>query len=599
MFKFLRSQAKIIYWVIAATFILFLFLGGMTGRGCQSPTGGGNQYGSVGSVNGTQLSAQFLEEVFRQHLARLKQQSPNRELTANDYATLRDQAWRYLIQQALLEQAYKDYDIQVTDAEVLDVFQNNPLPQLLYRYQDAEGNVEMERYFADLQNPEVDWSGYETYVRETLTFNRLQAMVTADALVTEDLVRQEFIRQTGRAVAEYMGVLFGDLDQDFTPTDEDLLDYFEAHRDDFEAPAQVSCQVATFAKEPGPADLQEVLSFIQEIREEIMSGKFSFETAAREYSEDGSAASGGELGTFDRERMVAPFTEAAFSLQEGEISEPVKTKFGYHLIEVLERHIDTATGEAYQVHARHILLKVTPSLETLGLLRDSVEEFRSRVDGSTFTTTAQAEAVELMPSATFPQGQNIPGLNNSFEGSLWCATVKAGQISPMFENQDCMYIVLAEGVVPEGPAAFADVSDQVALNVKKVHERELALAKLSPAVGEVQMGRDMADVAAEADLKFAVTDTFTANDNISDVGWRTDFNLAALEGQVGQLIPEVETVRGLFALVPLWINPFDDNEFASRQTSIRQLLLNRAQGEAFNQWLEEQTTSADIVDLRH
>ncbi len=58
--------------------------------------------------------------------------------------------------------------------------------------------------------------------------------------------------------------------------------------------------------------------------------------------------------------MVAPFTEAAFSLPVGEVSQPVRTRFGYHLIEVLSQDKDKDTGEVYQVHARHILLKVTP-----------------------------------------------------------------------------------------------------------------------------------------------------------------------------------------------------------------------------------------------
>ncbi|MFW6310025.1 MAG: peptidylprolyl isomerase [Prolixibacteraceae bacterium] len=79
---------------------------------------------------------------------------------------------------------------------------------------------------------------------------------------------------------------------------------------------------------------QEVLSRLNKIREEILTGK-DFAEAAAEYSEDPSAESnGGNLGYFSAFQMVAPFENAVFELSEGEISEPVRTSFGYHIIKV-------------------------------------------------------------------------------------------------------------------------------------------------------------------------------------------------------------------------------------------------------------------------
>ena len=67
------------------------------------------------------------------------------------------------------------------------------------------------------------------------------------------------------------------------------------------------------------------------VRERIKSGK-SFEEMAREHSEGPTAEKGGDLGWFARGKMVEPFEEAAFDLDVGEISEPVKTEFGWHII---------------------------------------------------------------------------------------------------------------------------------------------------------------------------------------------------------------------------------------------------------------------------
>jgi hypothetical protein len=87
----------------------------------------------------------------------------------------------------------------------------------------------------------------------------------------------------------------------------------------------------------GPYTEAEALALANELRERILAGE-DFAALAKAYSDDtSSGANGGDLGWFGRNAMVAPFEEAAFSLAVGEVSEPVKTDFGYHLIEVLER----------------------------------------------------------------------------------------------------------------------------------------------------------------------------------------------------------------------------------------------------------------------
>jgi len=600
MFKFLRSQAKVFYWVIAATFILFLFLGGMTGRGCQAPGTKHAEAGVVGTVNGTKITAQQYDYAMRQQRAQMRQQSQNRELNANQEAAAVQQAWDSLIQAAIFQQAIDEMKIKVSDEEVLAVFENAPPPELLAQYRDESGNVDMDRYYADLQNPAVDWSQQEAYIRAVLPWQKLTETVAASAVVTDEEVREEYLRQTGRAVAEYIGVPFADVESDYEPTESEISAWYEAHREDYQAPAKASCQVVRFAKEPSPQDFEEVKDFLLEIREEIVSGQKDFGSAALEYSDDAtSAVQSGDLGIFDRNRMVPEFTEVAFNLPVGEISQPVKTKFGYHLIEVLDQSIDADTGEVYEVNARHILLNVTPGPETLDLLRDAAEEFRARVNGSNFATTAEAEALDLLTPPEFNKGRDIPGLPLSQAGSNWVFASSAGKISPIFENKDCIYVVRAGEVTPEGIAPLADVTSRVSLAVKKEHQKEAAKALLGPAVGEIQMGRSMAEVATETGLTYAVTDTFTVNGNVPNVGYGTEFNKAAIEGTVGVLIPEIETLRGLYALIPLWISPFDQADFDMRRDALQGALLARAQNVAVDEWYQARLAEAKIVDLRY
>lgn len=95
---------------------------------------------------------------------------------------------------------------------------------------------------------------------------------------------------------------------------------------------------------------------------QIKAGK-DFATLAQAESEDGSAPQGGDLGFIKRGETVQPFEDAAFALQAGQVSDVVKTSFGYHIIKVEEVKKDVK-GVVTEVHARHILFK-TPAVAGL------------------------------------------------------------------------------------------------------------------------------------------------------------------------------------------------------------------------------------------
>ena len=130
-------------------------------------------------------------------------------------------------------------------------------------------------------------------------------------------------------------------------TDLDLRAYYNAHQDQFEE-AQGSHILIRFKGssvplKPNEKDLTdaEALAKAQELRTKILAGA-DFATIAKAESDDvGSATKGGELGTFKHGQMVPPFDKAAFSVPVGQVSEPVKTQFGYHLIKISSRTAKT------------------------------------------------------------------------------------------------------------------------------------------------------------------------------------------------------------------------------------------------------------------
>lgn len=137
------------------------------------------------------------------------------------------------------------------------------------------------------------------------------------------------------------------LTDDVKLSDTDVQAYYNAHKDEFEE-AQASHILIRFKGSPVPLkpnqkDLtdEEALAKAQDIHKQLAGGA-DFAALAKDNSDDpGSAAKGGSLGKFKHGQMVAPFDKVAFSLPVGQISEPVKTQFGYHLIKVESRTAKT------------------------------------------------------------------------------------------------------------------------------------------------------------------------------------------------------------------------------------------------------------------
>lgn len=143
------------------------------------------------------------------------------------------------------------------------------------------------------------------------------------------------------------GVTYQQMSKDLKIDDAELQKYYNDHKSEFEEVHArhilIRCQGSPLAVKPGQKDLTEAeaLAKAQEIRKKLVDGA-DFATLAMQESDDtGTASRGGDLDFFRHNQMVPPFDEAAFKLNAGELSEPVKTPFGYHLIKVEAKRTKT------------------------------------------------------------------------------------------------------------------------------------------------------------------------------------------------------------------------------------------------------------------
>jgi len=137
--------------------------------------------------------------------------------------------------------------------------------------------------------------------------------------------------------------VFADIAEHTKVEDADLQKYYDAHKAQYE---QVHARHILIHTKPLSAGQKEqsdadALAKVQAVRQKIVDGA-DFATVATQESDDvGSKVKGGDLGTFKRGDMVGPFEQAAFTLKIGELSEPVKSQYGYHLIKVESRESRT------------------------------------------------------------------------------------------------------------------------------------------------------------------------------------------------------------------------------------------------------------------
>ncbi|MDO4617047.1 MAG: peptidylprolyl isomerase [Lachnospiraceae bacterium] len=112
-------------------------------------------------------------------------------------------------------------------------------------------------------------------------------------------------------------------------TDDEIRKFYEEGKENFKTEEQINARHI----------LMESLEEIRKIREQILAGEISFEDAAIAHSTCPSAPQGGELGFFGRGMMVPEFDEAAFAAELNQVTEPVQTQFGYHLIKVIDKKL--------------------------------------------------------------------------------------------------------------------------------------------------------------------------------------------------------------------------------------------------------------------
>ena len=218
----------------------------------------------------------------------------------------------------------------------------------------------------------------------------------------------------------------------------------------------------------------EIINKLKNIRQNILNGE-NFELQARIYSEDeNSASNGGLYQNIPRGRMVKPFEAAALNLQEGEISGPIETEFGYHIIQLIKKK-----GKLYD--ARHILIKTTPNAEEIATAKKELERIKQDILDEKITFKEAAHKYSDDKHTKFNAGiitkngsSKIEKTNLDPNISYQIAGYNKGDITDIFEDEldrkKVVSLLRVEDIIPAHQLDLATDYDRVkvlALNNKK------------------------------------------------------------------------------------------------------------------------------------
>lgn len=595
----MRENTAVILWVLVIAFVATIIfswgMGGFDNKGQSTST-------VIGTVNGQELDIRRFEQLVANRV-----NNQQGEPDENAIRSARGTAWSDLVVLSLVEQELKRLDLEARDAEILDWVTSFP-PAFFTQDTSFQTNGRFDTsIWIDrlMNNPEFSTS-IEAYVRSTYPYQKLYSRVYSTAMVSDTELRDKYLTDNRGAMARYLAFPARSLPLDSAAiTDERLKEYYNAHKDEFSGDEKRFVEYVQFTAQPSKEDSTEAFDQANYVIRQLNAGD-DFASLARTFSTDASnAETGGELGWFEKERMVPEFADAAFAAAVGSVVGPVQTRFGWHVIKVNGHEMrPNAEGvKTDQVSAQHILLKVETGTDTYADLRARVdalvEEVRGGVD---FKTAVESRELKVLESIGLSKDRMVPGLGRNQRALDLIFKAEVGAvIDPIFSKANGWFVYRLTKVVPEGQGAFEDVRD--AVYAKVAEQDRLAQARTAAEQwwaanpGITALDSTMATptilyTESPAPLKMS--------SGLRNIGRDAVFNMTLFNMTPGQIKGPVNGDAGSYIIQCLTIDSLDSLEtaFTAQLPQLRMDAYTQARNNTYSNWSRVAQANAVIEDKR-
>jgi peptidyl-prolyl cis-trans isomerase D len=593
----MRSAAKYIWIVLIVTFIggfLLYETSGLVGRAPVTTTT------TVATVDGEEI----LYTAWQNAVATLEQQQQQRlgrAITLDERRTLEDQAFDELVNEVLLRREYRRRGIAVSDEEIVQAARLAPPPQAMQSPDlQTDGRFDLQKYQRLLASPVARQSGMlvglEQYYRTEIPKQKLFDQVASGAYLSDERLWQVYRDRHDSAEVSAV-VLRPELltDTAVSVPDGELSAFYARNKKLFERPGRAVVSLLFVPRTVTAGDSAAARAKIDGLRAEIAGGT-AFDAVARRASDDSvSGANGGALGKGARGRFTPQFEEAAYALKVGELSQPVLTSFGWHLIRVESKAGDT-------LDVRHLLVAIGQSDSSAVRTDRRADSLATRAanqtEASAFDagaaalglTPAQAVAFDKEPM-TFA-GRYVPSV------SAWAFSgVRPGESSDLFDSPEAYFVARLDSLVAGGVAPLADVKDEI----RRRLARDKRLAKLRPLAEQLvatARGGSLEAAATQRNLTVERSRRFVRVDAVPGLGQFTEAVGAAFSAPVGQV---AGPFRGADALVVFRVESRTEASkatFEAGKAAQRAELLQSLRQQKVEEFLANLREKASIKDRR-
>ena len=604
----MRNRMHFVLWMLLIMFLLSMTIGGLVGGAniIDQIFGRINPADAIGVVNGTRITPDEFARAVNLRMGQYR--SGGQEPNEQQLYSIRNEVWDNYVQDILLYQKIDELGLTASDEEVLYHLKNNP-PQFLLQDPifSTDGVFDQAKYAQAINNPQGnEWVEIEQFMKNTYIPNyKLQQYIASSVIVTNDEVQKQYIKDNVDYTIEGIHVIGQKLkDEVDEPTDEELRQAFATDIESFAKEETRNIRYVSWKKVPAQLDTIRVYEEALEIMEDAKSG-IDFAQLAEQFTEDPGnqvtpdSGRGGNLGWFGKGQMVPPFEAAAFAADEGDIVGPVLSRFGYHVIKI---HQKRQTSDKEEINASHILLNINMGSQTRESLRREATRFSYDAEDYGFTaaldthqvTDLKAENLELLSIS-------VPGIGflRDVVQFAFSDLTEIGTVSDRLENDNFYIIAVLDSIIPAGTKQFENVKSQLTRTVTIEKQKTAALDLANATKSIINEGASLTDlVSDDIRLELVARDKKELSRGFNSIGRSQTVIGALMNSEIGNVVGPLETARGYTLVRLLGVAPFDSTDFQNKEKNIFTTLTNNAQQVAFDTWLTELKTEAEIVDNR-
>lgn len=615
-----NAQSWIIKILLGAIVLVFVLWGVGSQRSRKLVT--------VATVNDEIITLDQYEDSYNKLVEQLRQRFGGQ---VNDdiikAMNVRRQALDLLINQKLALQEAKKHGFTVSQEELVAAIQQFPAFQ-------RGGHFDSEIYRMVLSRNRLEPEQFEILQRENMLADKLRSFITASAKVSEDEAMDWynwFNMEVDLAYSLFEPDRFTDIPagdeevkawfdghrEDFrtdpmvkvryvrldpaqyreraTVTDQEVADYYGSNTAEFESPETVKARHILFKVDSGAPD-QDVETARQkaaEVLKKIREGA-DFAEMASQYSEGPSKMRGGDLGTFTRERMVKPFSDAAFSMKAGEVSEPVRTEYGWHVIKVEEVH--PAVRKSLEEAAEDIRKKLAEEKARTIAYETAVDIYDVSFEGEDLANAAKGTDAEVKDTGFFPRSNPPEGIEKA--GDFITAAFKLGpmEVSDVLDLGNGFYILQVLEKKPETLASFEDVKNKAKAAYIRAKQDEKAKANAEELLAAAIAGDSPAEKGIALNAKMDTTGYFKRSGEIPVLGYEPEVLKAAFElTKEKPLAEKVFKIKAGYVIIRLRDKKTPDpGGFGEQKEQIVSSLLQAKQNRFFTDWLKNARKAGNV-----